>query len=574
MHGCCKCIYWLCKQEISHTTTYPHLLSLAENLGCEYFKALNVGQNARYTSPQIVGEFLEAINSVVEEDVLVDMKQSNSYSIMADESTDVSVLKQLVLYGRAVVKGELKTRFLKIVDLSDGKAPTILAAITTYLQTADLSIDDLSSFGSDGASVMTGRHRGVAALLRAMNSQIISVHCICHRLALATGQASTDIKYLKRMKEYLLALWKYFHYSPVRSNHLKSMQQVMESPELKVLKAVDTRWLSHKAAVSALLRSLASVFVTLQQETDPTAVGLRKVLAHYNFFGSLLLLDDVLSAVNRLSLAFQRTVVDLTIISPLLDSALLTLEKLKQEPAADFETRVKKLVDRTTTEVSKLRCSPELEAEQEDSEPDSDEFELVHIQHNEPAQFEVLVCQAFIAKVITNLQERFPQVDLLESFTIFDPSGLLGQDFLALDKLKILLDHYSEDNVLGIDRDACIREYAEFSTLIKSHTTFSLCKSLQDLAREFLSRDSLCELFPCVSKLIVRALVLPVCTADCERCFSTMKCIKTDLRNRMNTATLDKLLRIRIEGPDMGKFNFKEAVTRWKDKKNRRLFSH
>ena len=44
--GCCKCIYFLCKQEIAHTTTYPHLLTLAENLGCEYLKALNVGRNA------------------------------------------------------------------------------------------------------------------------------------------------------------------------------------------------------------------------------------------------------------------------------------------------------------------------------------------------------------------------------------------------------------------------------------------------------------------------------------------------------------------------------------------------
>ena len=63
---------------------------------------------------------------------------------------------------------------------------------------------------------MTGRHAGVAALLRSMNSQIISVHCICHRLALASGQASN---HLRQMKEYLLALWKYFHYSPVRSVH-------------------------------------------------------------------------------------------------------------------------------------------------------------------------------------------------------------------------------------------------------------------------------------------------------------------------------------------------------------------
>ena len=119
-------------------------------------------------------------------------------------------------------------------------------AITTFLASVDLDIVNLSSFGSDGASVMTGRHGGVATLLKSVNSYILSVHCICHRLALASGQVSNDIKYLRRMKEYLLALWKYFHYSPVRSAHLKSIQEVMVSPELKIVRAVETRWLSHK----------------------------------------------------------------------------------------------------------------------------------------------------------------------------------------------------------------------------------------------------------------------------------------------------------------------------------------
>ena len=68
--GCCKCVYWLCKQEIAHTPTYPHLLELAQSLGCEYFKALNVGRNATYTSPQIVKEFIEVIDGIVGEEVL------------------------------------------------------------------------------------------------------------------------------------------------------------------------------------------------------------------------------------------------------------------------------------------------------------------------------------------------------------------------------------------------------------------------------------------------------------------------------------------------------------------------
>ena len=106
--GCCKCS---CANEKSLTQPpYPHLLTLVENLGCEYLKALNVGRNAKYTSPQILAEFLEVINSLVEEEVLQSVKAS---SFMVDESTDVSILKQLVLYGRCAVNGAVKTRFFK-----------------------------------------------------------------------------------------------------------------------------------------------------------------------------------------------------------------------------------------------------------------------------------------------------------------------------------------------------------------------------------------------------------------------------------------------------------------------------
>ena len=339
--GCLKCVYWLCKQEIAHTTTYPELLALSRSLGCDYFKALNVGRNATYTSPQIVAEFLEVIDGMVLEDVLHDMQESTAFSIMVDESTDVSILKQLVIYGRAVAGGKLKTRYLKIIDIDDGKAVTIVDALTAYLHSAGLHLNHMSSFGSDGASVMTGCRGGVAILLRRESSEMIAVHCICHRLALASGQASNQVKYLKQMKDHLLSLWKYFHFSTVRSAQLKAIQNVMDSPELKMVKAVDTRWLSHKAAVSVLLRSLAAVFVVLQQQVDPTAVGLRTVLARYNFFASLVLLNDVLSAVNRLSLVFQRSAIDLTIVWPLLSSTIETLEKLQQEPATAFEAKVK-----------------------------------------------------------------------------------------------------------------------------------------------------------------------------------------------------------------------------------------
>ncbi|KAL3048027.1 hypothetical protein OYC64_006749 [Pagothenia borchgrevinki] len=37
-----KCLYWLIKNELALHTNYPKLLSLAELLGCDYFRKLKV----------------------------------------------------------------------------------------------------------------------------------------------------------------------------------------------------------------------------------------------------------------------------------------------------------------------------------------------------------------------------------------------------------------------------------------------------------------------------------------------------------------------------------------------------
>ena len=58
-------------------------------------------------------------------------------------------------------------------------------------------------------------------------------------------------------------------------------------------------------------------------------------------------------------------------------------------------------------------------------------------------------------------------------------------------------------------------------------------------------------------------------TADCERGFSAVKRIKTVLRNRLKTQTLDCLMRISVEGPELENFNFENAATVWGSLRNR-----
>jgi len=71
------------------------------------------------------------VSLVIKEQIFSDMK---FFSLLTDDSTDISVLKQLVLVGRYVTDDGVKTAFV------DGRAMTIEKAILDFLSINGLSI--------------------------------------------------------------------------------------------------------------------------------------------------------------------------------------------------------------------------------------------------------------------------------------------------------------------------------------------------------------------------------------------------------------------------------------------------
>ena len=200
--GALKLMYWLAKQEVAHTTKFTSLKDLAIQLGCDYLNELSLGRNAQYTSEQIISELLSCLSLVIEQQILSDMQSSDRFALMTDESTDIAILKQLVLVGRYLTDSGIKMSFLHIGDIN-GTAETIEGAILQYLSDKNLRITNLCAFGSDGAAVMTGRLTGVAVRLQGHSPSMIAIHCVNHRLALAAAQASDSVSYLKQFKSIL-----------------------------------------------------------------------------------------------------------------------------------------------------------------------------------------------------------------------------------------------------------------------------------------------------------------------------------------------------------------------------------
>ena len=85
--------------------------------------------NATYLSKFSTAEFLKSISFHIEENILAHLKSSQFYSILADETTDISSKEELAICGRWLEDSKVVERFLGIVHVSEVNAE----ALTKYL---------------------------------------------------------------------------------------------------------------------------------------------------------------------------------------------------------------------------------------------------------------------------------------------------------------------------------------------------------------------------------------------------------------------------------------------------------
>ena len=116
----------------------------------------------------------QSISQCIKRDVQEEVEKSPLQGIMVDESTDVSTTKAFILYSHHSPLSR-KTRFLAEVKLDQCDALHIVEAIEHVLKDYNLDSKKCLGFGSDGASVVTGKDNGVAAMMKRSNPYLISV---------------------------------------------------------------------------------------------------------------------------------------------------------------------------------------------------------------------------------------------------------------------------------------------------------------------------------------------------------------------------------------------------------------
>ena len=234
-------------------------------------------------------------------------------SVLNDESITLSTKTTLIVYLKCETdKSSTPTfMFLDLLKISNQGADTITTALLKCLETYGFdnaySRANLVAFASDGASVMVGRKSGVATKLTDLFPQLITWHCLNHRLEVAVSDAPLETQGINHFRSFMDCLFALYSRSPLAQTKLEIEAAELEVQFKKIGRVLSTRWVSSSyKTVSTVWRdyeALAAHFATrlnkytkgIDDATKSKYSGLHKNLCSPQFVVDLGLMHDCLN---------------------------------------------------------------------------------------------------------------------------------------------------------------------------------------------------------------------------------------------------------------------------------------
>jgi hypothetical protein len=171
----------------------------------KYFDELCL-KNAKMTSGTIQKELAnccaEAVTQAIKEEI-----GDCLFSVLVDESRDISVKEQMAIVVRFVnKKGEVIERVLGIKHVKDTSSESLKKALIEVLSDHGLVVAKLRGQGYDGASNMRGEFNGLQKLIQDENSYAFYIHCFAHQLQLVVVAVSKCCSSLEDFFDYVTSI--------------------------------------------------------------------------------------------------------------------------------------------------------------------------------------------------------------------------------------------------------------------------------------------------------------------------------------------------------------------------------
>ena len=518
----------------------------------------------KYTSHEIQNEILSIMAQAILRRLVRHIQSSVFFTLMVDETTDISNREQVVLVFRWV-EDDLTVHedFFGLYQMDTIDARTLFQLIKDTLLRMNLSLEHCRGQCYDGASVMSGIRNGVAKLISDEEPSAVYTHCYGHSLNLAVKDTVKGCKLMKSCLEAVHEIFisKLIKKSPKRDSMFERLkgQVVSEedchTPGIRVL--CPTRWTVRAASVQSVLDNyevLLEVWEesrasSLDSEIRARIIGVEAQMEQFDFLFGLLLASLLLRHSDNLSKALQHKSLS---AAEGQHTAKLTVDVLKSlrndeqftlfyEKAITYQTR---LHVNPPTLPRKRRAPHRFEiGTSEGSHP------TTIIDHYRRIYYEALDL------VVQGITDRFQQ----PGYQIYcNLEDLLlkvcrAQDYEA--ELDAVCNFYSKD-VKKFDLQAQLPLLKAMMTEL--HASEGTNLTLKDIVKGIrgiseVQKSSLSQVWV-LFKLL---LVMPATNASPERSFSALRRVKTYLRSTMSQERLNHLMVLHIHQDEVDKLDLR-----------------
>jgi len=183
---------------------------------------------------------------LISEDILaqliVALKKSGKFSLQTDESVDISVSPQLMVFVRYKGEEDINEEFLFCNALSTTTTgEDIFNLMNNFLKKHDLDWLNCLAVCTDGAPSMMGHQLGFVARVKEKNLDVVIIHCFLHRENLVSRRLQPD---LHAVLNDAIQIVNFVKARALNSHIFQKMCEEMGSHHKDLLFHSDVHWLS------------------------------------------------------------------------------------------------------------------------------------------------------------------------------------------------------------------------------------------------------------------------------------------------------------------------------------------
>ncbi|XP_072402181.1 uncharacterized protein [Diabrotica undecimpunctata] len=461
------------------------------------------------------------------------------FSLVMDETTDISVKKQCAFTTIIYENNSTKTQFFDLVEAHGSTASDLYGILKNCLTSKNIPLTNFVGFSSDTTNVMVGEFNSVFSKLKEEFPHIVCIRCSCHMAHLATSKAC--LKLPRHVEDLLRNIGSHFNRSALRRHKFIEFQNFFQVKIHKILSPAITRWLSIKECVDRVLEQYEPLraYLTEYVFEDPSITTETMLETMSNLFTPVYLefMSYSLGLMTDFNLLFQSEKPLLCKVQPQTETLLRTLcsnfikmsvikrtndiFRLNHENPTNFVSLHDIYIGVAATEsLKELKKKPNLNQKEFDS-------------------FFKCILEFYI-ELVSNIKNRFTFNDpIYKIISILDPKIAQSFEIKSLqcvtNQFPILKEYV---NIQELDNEWRRHALLDFEKL---NLNSDDCE--QYWSQIFnLKNDANAFLFPNLKKTLQLLSVLPFSNASVERIFSDLFNIKSDKRNLLNSSTAKAIL--------------------------------